>query len=706
MSNWCYLGRGAAVRGNAGVPIAVAPAPSPSPSPSPTPTPSSSIPDVGPGVGWTGAADSVGPTFSDPPRTTAKPGFNPLMDGGFRCFDSNDLIIGVQGYAGGGLGSVQCEIEGNVYTVPFNSYTFTDVNGVSRTVWGYFARLKYSAWSADGDANVRWKATPTDGTQQARVIGPYRYTRRATLNDFSVTVAASATANGTTVFNTLAAARNYLRTQSANNPLITITETGTYYWGSATSEYTGGKGYLTITHAPGVIATLRVTSTPALPFVIGTANTPDTSGLFYLDWNGVELKGAGIKVDHDYMTSFYHSFGTNMGTKPLVLNGCDIYCSGGRVSLRNARLTEGLLGGNPVGGAVALEVTLHDMMHGFVGQPQSNAKSWIALRNCTVHDIAGDVTQLCNNFQNLTCYTIHCEEYRTPVNAMTLKYNGTDPTATFQKTGTNGTGTLVLQSNGVTVLTVSLLYGKTVQAVVDEINTALSASGWVAVHQSSTWDAGCLWDGVNAGFGASTTAQDCKTTTRQLYTAVDAHGDIVQPTTGQVVNNATYVNLRAWDVREAQHFFMTDQDTLGAFDVFAINYAASGVPFAPGFNAHFDGKVRNLHFWNCDFADQTFIVDTGVDTDSYCSIRNSVFKTFTKSGTFLGTIDGNHFVNGAPAGATNSTTGSSIAALLTDASNGDFSPKVGGGLSSQTSLVPFDHLNAARGATSHIGACA
>jgi hypothetical protein len=40
MSNWCFLGRGAALRGNAGAPIAAAPAPSPSPSPSPTPTPS------------------------------------------------------------------------------------------------------------------------------------------------------------------------------------------------------------------------------------------------------------------------------------------------------------------------------------------------------------------------------------------------------------------------------------------------------------------------------------------------------------------------------------------------------------------------------------------------------------------------------------------------------------------------------------------
>jgi hypothetical protein len=37
MSNWCFLGRGASLRGNAGAPIAVAPT-----SPTPTPTPAAS----------------------------------------------------------------------------------------------------------------------------------------------------------------------------------------------------------------------------------------------------------------------------------------------------------------------------------------------------------------------------------------------------------------------------------------------------------------------------------------------------------------------------------------------------------------------------------------------------------------------------------------------------------------------------------------
>jgi hypothetical protein len=311
-------------RPNRPAPVWVAPTaggtPAPSPAPSPTPAPTGPIPNIAPGVGWTGAVNSVplpgsGWTMSGARGDgIARPALDILTEKGELIVDGNDLIIGVHSFAGNLGGPVALTmdlyIEGATFTIPRNTYTYADANGNLRTITGYFARLKHSSFAQNGYANVYWRATPTgDVSQGIAVIGPMRYQRVTAFTgyDYDVQVGAGLTANGTTIFNTQGAAMTYLHTQGAINPRITHMESGTLLWTENAVEHNPATcGYLTITHAPGVVVVFRQTN----------VLNPDI-GLFRPNWAGIRFRGAGIRFDKLYIGTYYADH-----YKGLLYDGC------------------------------------------------------------------------------------------------------------------------------------------------------------------------------------------------------------------------------------------------------------------------------------------------------------------------------------------------------------------------------------------------
>lgn len=692
--------------------------------------PPPTITDIAPGAGWNGSAGSVAGAPTDPTRTTAKPVLRTLVDVGGHVVDPNNRVIGVHAYSFNASGpvaqTVSVWIEGNSYEVPFGSYSYTDANGNARTIWGYFARLKHSLFSQNGSVNVYWTCDPTagDATMQRRVLGPFKYTRVSfTGYDYDIQVGASLAANGTTIFNTQQAALNYLRSVSAVNPRLTHMENATLVWTGPSSRYAGGDGFLTITTAPGVVVIYRVESTI-------TANPRQ----IYCDYNGMIFRGAGIKFDYDYFAGFYLTYEFGAATKGVILDGVEIFAGAGAFNKMGGVRTELFIHAGSSGGDKVLildDTYMHDCLHGFVG----GANGIALIRNARLKTIAGDFTQTVTNIYGLTVDDGRNDYYRDYFGtadggnaAMTLRYDGADATATWEK-AYGSTTKITLKSGGVTRLVINVggaadtdgaIYFD-VSDVVTRINAQLGASGWTAVFQSNKLPAACLQSGMASGspaiaggtdgsFGGIVNPQSVKSVTRQAYVVADVHGDVVQPTVygSTMVENIALINVDGSALIAPQQFFLSDVDTIS--DIVVGNYAVGGSGFPTGIVGQIGVALQNAHFLHCTFADARFALRGNMDARS--SIRASMFRSISSDGgkTLSLVFDSNFAETTNFASAVNVTNaknaGSTITALINDQANGDFSAKAGGNLAVTASMLQFDLTNAPRAATSRIGALA
>lgn len=278
---------------------------------------------VEPSIQWTGV---VGSGFTaepvDPARITAKPALRLITVPNQHFVDNT--VIGVIALANdngtliGGIDRVRFHCEGEVIdVVEPGFYEMPDANGVSRTYWGYWAKLTKPE-NLSGTARVYVEAIPADATMQNRVIGPFSYFPADTIHDYEVEVAPSQTEEAGLRYPELYLALKYLKTVGANHPKVTITEphpSGLYSLplgaGADFNTYTSGAGWCEI------VATI--------PVRLGySAFTTDNAALFRPRYSGLHFSGDTITFDLLNVTAL-HDEGAGL---PNWLDGVRITVSG------------------------------------------------------------------------------------------------------------------------------------------------------------------------------------------------------------------------------------------------------------------------------------------------------------------------------------------------------------------------------------------
>jgi hypothetical protein len=497
-----------------------------------------SLPTVGPGASWNGTALSGGTPPTDPTRTTAKPAIHWLVPSELRFISGNNIPIGVDADANGGVQRVDFWVEGRIFSVyaPY-FYRDTDASGRPRSRFGYWITLNaasFTSVSTTGEARIYATAYPNDPTMQARTIGitsgvpatdnlrgDYALTvyPRAAANDWVKTVAPTGAD-----YTTIAAAITAARAASAEAPLITITATGSYELTSDTNNYANGKGFCTITASSGVTATLGRASAfaPSTP-----ASWPWLPG-----WDGIEFRGSGIVFDQRNWSTI------NTTTKPAWFNGCKFTNSIGTLY---SYYWNGLI--HPGFGANNSnywdDVTVE---YNARGSALGNQRY---VRGCTVNQYADDLFTgthyVANNYvryYEIAFFIGTTENLVTNVvtNFTGLRING-PANATVSKTaGDAQGGNLLLRVSGSTVATIALgYYGNDTNPTIDAVVTAINAygNGWSASAQNSRGAMRPSALGATTGHAASFTDL-VATPTINLNAGEDYHADWWQGYTGGV----------------------------------------------------------------------------------------------------------------------------------------------------------------------------
>ena len=652
-----------------------------------------------PSAAWDGSAGSGfgGSVPVDPVRTSAKPACR-LMVPPNQFFD-NELVIGVWAAANHqdsllddlGIDRVIAHCEGNSFEIAAPSfYMMADANGVTRRYHGWWVVLQHPG--LDGNVSVYFEAIPKDPAMQRRVAGPFQFSPRAQVHDFQIEVAATPAQITGSRYKTLAAAIDYLRAQNAQNPRITMTETGTYDLNSSGAAYSG-QGYCTVT------ATVPVTIGFA-SFVLGPSNN-----LLRPRYDGMWFKGSNITFDLRYVNYIYHDVPTG---RQHVFEGINAIDSGGRGELY-------------IGAAKPMPYMARDnpyyMECSFTAlkRPAANAS---LVRGCTFTGGYEDVMSgaFCcvgNSISNWIS-----AEYRNELPALSVQYLGAGATATIELTGGNGANGRVLTAkvDGASVGTFTIDATEagytantnyTVQNVVDWINTLPS---WTASLINNTRRAAHLGKAGAAPWGAFA-ATDVKSAALTLVTVIDLHAGMWQ--WNSAVENAIFAGNTCWMSEMA---CLAIGPTIGADpdvrDMMVLNNSYHLDPAAPDtavLASQFSRSHRHVVVAHNSWANQSMVLQSHAtyNPDSYCLFANNALPALTWSGAADSdlAIVGNHLFSGsAPAGATGTTTGGTMASAFANAGAGDFTP-AGVLLSNQkVPLLRYDRAGVPRGIPAPIGA--
>lgn len=644
--------------------------------------------EVEPGASWDGTAGSgFSSAPSDPTRTTAKPVCRLLVPP-FQYF-TDTLTVGVWAAANNsgslldnlGLEKVRVYFEDDAPTdiMAPSFHTFNDVNGNSVTYYGWWITLKKPTGTA-GHANVYFEAVPSDATMQNRVMGPYQFSPVATLHDYEIEVAATPAEIAGTRYKTVLAAINYLVTQSAQNPKITITEGGTLE-PPVPNYYAGGNGYLTIT------ATVPVTFKKA-------SFTSEALSLFRFRYDGIRFMGSNITLDLQNARQIYHELGAN---KYHWFDGVTLTDSGGRYYLMRGQAH----GQTPM---VRDGVWLTECTISYIQGPAQGAS---LARGCSFTGIFNDVGVNCACFIGNTVEDQSSEEYRAEINAFTV----TGPAgATLELSGANGANNRVFNAkvSGVSSGTFTVLNTEagwtadtnyTVQNVVDWINGL--GGGWSATLLDDTRAA--HFCGLAGGAGGAFSATDCSSGLT-VVTMIDQHAD-VWGNDGSLLENLVCVDNTCWDIN-AQGIYLAVSNSK---DAVIANNSLHGLN--GNYLSQWAGTQSNIFFGHNSWTGQNIVwrADTTYNPDARCVFANNTAPVMAwNSGTTDAdlVIANNHLQTGgtAPSGATGTTIGGSQATLFTDAANGDFTPAGDLLTNLKTPVLTYDANGTARGATAAAGA--
>lgn len=626
---------------------------------------------VSPSTTWTGTEGSGfgganSPVPVDPTRTTAKPACRLLIPP--RQYFTDEMLIGVAAAANNngslldnmGLKKVVVHYEGTTFDILRPTYqTMTDANGVQRTYFGWWAVLRHDG--RNGHANVYFEAVPKNAAMQRRVIGPYQFSPQAALHDASLTIAATGPIVTGVSYQTLLAALEWCRTNTRQNPLITVTEAATYDVGKSDYLYEG-KGYATIR------ATVPITFSRPNP-------ATDATWLFRPRYQGIRFCGANITLDFAYAGSWYDE--TTGVTRSTWLDGCNVTNSLGRSSLyrlapRNSSVTS-LFRVPPI----LTECTVTNLYNVAVGALLS--------RGCDYRQCWGDGFNSCAANIGNTVDDWDSSEYRVRIPSLTVTYGGGEATATLALSGVNNASTRTFTAKygantatfAVNATEASFIANTnyTVQNVVDWLNTL---PGWSATFVDGTRRANLLQVAGSIGAWGDT---NVKNTTLTLDTFYDVHADYSQ----------TY---------GAENFIIADNvltDSVWQVIFFKDGFVRDGMVF----NNIFHNKAGDAQFsqmasvqshivvahnswaqqglWlRTDFAGAPSSTTEKYQPDGYCLIACNVIPELL----WVGTVDpdlvikDNHLFTGEtpPAGATGTTIGGDVTSLFANAAAGNFSP--------------------------------
>lgn len=612
-----------------------------------------------PGATWTGVAGSgtASPPI-DPARVTAKPAMRLIVPP--NQFFVSSILVGV--YAGAnnlgslfdnmGLDKVIAHFEGNSVEITEPSYQpIRDANGVRRIYWGWWVKLANDG--RIGHGHVYFEAVPKDPTMQRRIVGPYQFSPQAVQNDFTVEVAASLPQVAGSRYPTVTAALAYLRSVGAQNPMIRISQGGTYDLGGNSPAYTGA-GYCTI------VAEQPVTFAK-------TGYTTDLASFARTYYDGLKLTGANISIDKRFLSALYHE---TAGGRLHWLDGIRVFNSAGRDSLwrggPNSR-------GTSRNGAWLTECDLSD---------SANMCSGSALvRGCRVDSIFWDVVSdaVCVIGTRFSNYDSNY--FRRDVDCFSLLYTGAEATATLELSGSNDassrTFTARWGSNSATL---------SVSSQSDVAQTASLFKSWIeglgvgfacTIHDDTRRISAC---GVRGGTGQAFAAQDVKTSAKTFVTMFDVHGDwyqqLLTPENVVVADNIVVGT-------KTQNLFLTGsaiRDFLIVNNAFHNTTSTGPYDDYRSILSQFAKAHSHVVVAHNTMSTQGLSLrgDQGYVPDSYSLIANNVFAWIKWEGTPAGSaimVDNHVFGGTVPALSSGTTVGGAESSDLGDPPSGSFVPE-------------------------------
>ena len=539
----------------------------------------------------------------------------------FAAANNNDSL-----YDNLGLEKVQVYFENDTPTDILRPrvHTFNDVNGVTRSYFGWWVTLKKPA-SVSGHANVYFKAIPKDVTMQSRVIGPYQFSPQVSQYTHEIEVNSTLSVVAGSRYQTLTAAFDYLRTQAAQNPRITITGGTRYAMPIPSLTYTVLNGYVHVRATTPV--TLGATTT-----YDGTSNTnqmrPRVTALHFV--------GNNLTFNFDEYPNYYSETGarlwldginvtnTRAGTPILYRNTFGIFYSS--LWRESPWITECSFTGK----GYTLFSAACNLVRGntYTGTNADLFNDSL----CVVGNVATNLSST---------------EYTTDRAAITIRYSGAGSTATVEQSGgagddnrnitfkvagtTVGTFTADTSNDAVTGYAASLANSPnaryTVQDLADYVNTL---SGWTATVTSDAIAA--HWLGKAGGAAGSFAATDAKTADLILYSNISVHADLYQM--GSAQENVVFANNVASGCIAQMLFLAPDVGTSG-MDIVVIGNVfgtdASDTHSSQWGKKPFYHTVIAHNTW--DHQDMLLRPSQSLNCDAYCLFANNVLPALSWTGT-------------------------------------------------------------------------
>lgn len=596
----------------------------------------------------------------DPVRTTAKPIVRLIVA---PCQHFTDrVVVGVFGGANNagslmdrmGLEKVRVHYEGNTVDIAAPSFrTMLDANGLERKYFGWWAELANDG--RHGHAHAFFEAVPIDTTMQPRVIGPYRFSPRATLHDHSVEVAPSQPAITGARYPSITAALIWLRQQSAQNPLVTVTEPGTYDIGDTGTSNAGGSGYYTIT--------------ASVPITI----TRPSQSLMRTRIDGLCLRGANITIDSALTLGIRHE---GLGNQHWF-NGVRVINSNGRYSLwkKGQRPIANFFGGQ----ACVTECEIVAVSYGVTATGLARGN---VLTNGYNDGATDGACLVYNRFDDWDSR----EGWKVDVPALSVIYTGPETTATIAVSGGNDNDGRVVTAtwgsnsaaftlnNTDAAFTAGTNYN--VANVVDWLN-GLSA-GFTATLLDDTRRATVL--SVAGNMGAAITATSVKNTPLTLVTYFDLHTDWYQQnnTSATSVGGNCAIAFNTITNFAGQVLFLAA--TTPPKDYLIVNNAFHTKPDVGNYSQMGRSAHNHVVIAHNTWSNQQLLlrVDQGYNPDAYCVFSNNMIGDINWYGTpdseLL--ITRNHFQDAAYGNGLGSlaTIGGSPDNNLLAGGAGDFTP--------------------------------
>lgn len=338
------------------------------------------------------------------------------------------------------------------------------------------------------------------------------------------------------------------------------------------------------------------------------------------------------------------------------------------------------------------------------------------MRGCEYSGGAHDAFSYARCVTSCTLTNHHNEDWRTPIDAISIGYSGNANTATIELSGGSDTNNRVitLKEDGSVAGTFQIKNDDPdfvagthyhVSNVVDWLN---GLPGWNATLLDNSRRASALSHTSASALGHSFSAVDVKSGSIILHTVFDPHGDAWAMNSQSVENSILFGNRMY--ANALPNIFLNQA---GLKDVFIVNNAGQTdevlYPDFANLASQWSKSSSHVVIAHNSIANQKLLLRTGIGltTDAYCLLANNTMSEFEWLGTpdTNLTIADNHLHYGAidPAGAINTSFVGDADSLFVDASSGNFTPTTQLRSESKLATVRRDRTSSTRSTSSPAG---